>query len=188
MVSLTAFYRWGNSGSKRLYNLHFIMKLWNRISFQTKLNKFRHDLSVLFANLLEAKWPPDFSTNTFSAAAKSRQSCLTLCDPIDGSPPGSRPWDSPGKNTGVSCHFLLQCMKVKSESEVAQSCLTLSDPMDRSLPSSSVHGTFQARVLEWVAMPSSRESSQPRARTQVSCRRSPALQADSLLTEPPGKP
>src|SRR5574340_280271 len=63
-----------------------------------------------------------------------------------------RPWDSPGKNTGVRCHFLLQCMKVKSESEVAQSCLTLSDPMDFSPPGSSVHGIFQARVLEWVAI------------------------------------
>ena len=61
------------------------------------------------------------------------------------------PWDSPGKNTGVGCHFLLQCMKVKSESEVAQSCPTLSDPMDRSPPGSSVHGIFQARVLEWCA-------------------------------------
>ena len=63
-----------------------------------------------------------------------------------------RPWDSPGKNTGVGCHFLLQCMKVKSESEVAQSCPTLSDPMDCSLPGSSVHGIFQARVLEWGAI------------------------------------
>ena len=62
------------------------------------------------------------------------------------------PWDSPGKNTGVGCHFLLQCMKVKRESEVAQSCLTLRDPMDCSLPGSSVHGIFQARVLEWVAI------------------------------------
>src|SRR5574337_114612 len=62
------------------------------------------------------------------------------------------PWDSPGKNTGVGCHFLLQCMKVKSESEVAQSCLTLCDPMDCCLPGSSVHGIFQARVLEWVAI------------------------------------
>ena len=61
-------------------------------------------------------------------------------------------WDSPGKNTGVGCHFLLQCMKMKSESEVAQSCLTLSDPMDCSLPGSSVHGIFQARVLEWGAI------------------------------------
>ena len=57
--------------------------------------------------------------------------------------------DSPGKKTGVGCHFLLQCMKVKSESEVAQSCLILSDPMDCSLPGSSVPGIFQARVLEW---------------------------------------
>ena len=63
-----------------------------------------------------------------------------------------RPSDSPGKNTGVGCHFLLQCMKVKSQSEVAQSCLTLHDPMDCSLPGSSVHGIFQARVLEWVAI------------------------------------
>ena len=62
------------------------------------------------------------------------------------------PWDSPGKNTGVGCHFLLQCMKVKSESEVAQSCLTLRDPMDCSLPGSSIHGIFQARVLEWGAI------------------------------------
>ena len=63
-----------------------------------------------------------------------------------------RPWDTPGKNTGVGCHFLLQCMKVKSESEVAQSCLTLRDPRDCSLPGSSVHGLFQARVLEWGAI------------------------------------
>ena len=88
-----------------------------------------------------------------AAAAKSLQSCLTLCDPIDGSPPGSPgPWDSPGRNTGEGCHFLLQCMKVKSEREVAQSCSTLSDPIDRSPPDSSVHGIFQARVLEWVAI------------------------------------
>ena len=62
------------------------------------------------------------------------------------------PWDSPGKNTGVGCHFLLQCMKVKSESEVAQSCLTLHDPMDCSPPGSSVYGNFQANVLEWGAI------------------------------------
>ena len=59
-----------------------------------------------------------------------------------------RPWDSPGKNTGVGCHFLLQCMKLKSESEVAQLHPTLGDPMDCSLPGSSIHGIFQARVLE----------------------------------------
>ena len=63
-----------------------------------------------------------------------------------------RPWDSPGKNTGVGCHFLLQCMKVKSASEVAQSCPTLNDSMDCSPPGSSIHGIFQARVLEWGAI------------------------------------
>ena len=62
------------------------------------------------------------------------------------------PWDSPGKNTEVRCHFLLQCMKMKSEKEVAQSCPTLRDPMDCRLPGSSVHGVFQARVLEWGAI------------------------------------
>ena len=76
------------------------------------------------------------------------------------------PWDSPGKNTGVGCHFLLQCMKVKSE--VAQSCPTLSDPMDCSPPGSSVYGILQARVLEWVAIPFSRGSSQPKEGTWVS--------------------
>ena len=74
-----------------------------------------------------------------AAAAKSLQSC-------------PHPWDSPGKNTGVGCHFLFQCMKVKRESEVAQSCPTLSHPMDCSPPGSSVHGIFQARVLEWGAV------------------------------------
>ena len=84
---------------------------------------------------------------TAAAAAKSLQSCPTLCDPIDTRLP--RPQDAQGKNTGVGCHFLLQCMKVKSESEVTQSCPTLSDPMDCSPPGSSVHGICQARVLEW---------------------------------------
>ena len=67
------------------------------------------------------------------------------------------PWDSPDKNTGVGCHFLLQCMKVKSESEVAQSCPTLSNTMDCSLPGSSIHGIFQARVLEWGAIAFSKD-------------------------------
>ena len=62
------------------------------------------------------------------------------------------PWDYPGKNTGVGCHFLLQCMKVKSEREVARSCPTLSDPMDCSPLDFSIHGIFQARVLEWGAI------------------------------------
>ena len=92
------------------------------------------------------------SPQNAAAAAKSLQSCPTLCDPRDGSPPGSHPWDSPGKNTGVGCHFLLQCKKVKSESEVAQSCPTLRDPMNCSLPGSSIHGIFQARVLELGAI------------------------------------
>ena len=77
-----------------------------------------------------------------------------------------RPRDSPGKNTGVGCHFLLQCMKTKSESEVAQSCPTLSDLMDRSLPGSSVHGIFQARVLEWGAIAFSGELPMERAKSR----------------------
>ena len=110
------------------------------------------------------------------------------------------PWDSPGQNTGVGCHFLLQCMKVKSESEVTQSCPTPSDPMDCSPPGSSVrgifqarvvewaaialvHGILQARILEWVAFPFSRGSSQPRIKP-----RSSALQVDSLPAKPQGKP
>ena len=101
----------------------------------------------------DSAWSLHVVVSAAAAAAESLQSCPTLCDPIDGSPPGSPlPWDSPGKNTGVGCHFLLQCMKVKSESEVAQSCLTLSDPMECSLPGSSIHGIFQARALEWGAI------------------------------------
>ena len=88
-----------------------------------------------------------------AAAAKSLQSRPTLCDPIRRQPTRlPRPWDAPGKNTAVGCHFLLQCMKVKRESEVTQSFLTPSNPMDCSPPGSSVHGIFQARVLEWVAI------------------------------------
>ena len=88
-----------------------------------------------------------------TAAAKLLQSCLTSVRPhrrqLTRLP---HPWDSPGKNTGVGCHFLLQCMKVKSQSEVAQSCPTSSERMNCSLPGSSIHGIFQARVLEWVAI------------------------------------
>ena len=87
-----------------------------------------------------------------AAAAKLLQSCPTLCNPRQQPTRLPCPWDSPGKNTGVGCHFLLQCLKVKSESEVAQLCLTLSNPMDCSAPGSSVHGVFQARVLEWGAI------------------------------------
>ena len=81
-----------------------------------------------------------------SCFAKSLQSCPTLCDPIDGSPPGSPvPRILQARTTGVGCHFLLQCMKVKSESEVSQSCQTLCDRMDCSPPGSSIHGIFQAK-------------------------------------------
>ena len=83
----------------------------------------------------------------------SHFSCVRLCaTPQTAAHQAPPSWDSPGKNTGVGCHFLLQCMTVKSESEVAQSCPTLSDPMDCSLPGSSIHGIFQARVLEWGAI------------------------------------
>ena len=86
-------------------------------------------------------------------AALSRFSHARLCAaPRMAAHQAPRPWDSPGKNTGVGCHFLLQCMKVKSESEAAQSCPTLRDPMNCSLPGSSIHGIFQARVLEWGAV------------------------------------
>ena len=83
----------------------------------------------------------------------SRFSLVRLCaTPEMAAHQAPRPWDSPGKNTGVGCHFLLQCMKVKSESEVTQLCPTLPDPIDCSLPGSSAHGIFQARGLEWVAI------------------------------------
>ena len=88
----------------------------------------------------------------YPAAAKSLQSCPTLCDPINGSPPGS---PVPGILQARTLEWVaisFSCMTKKSESEVTESCLTLSDPMDCSLPGSSVHGIFQARVLEWVAI------------------------------------
>ena len=90
-----------------------------------------------------------------------------------------RPWDSPGKNTGVGCHFLLQCIKVKSESEVAQSCPTLSDPMDCHLPGSSVHGIFQAKYWSGVPLPSPNLTLSfllPQPRPATSC----PLRQDSL--------
>ena len=94
-----------------------------------------------------------------------------------------RPWDSPGKNTGVGCHFLLQCMKVESESEVTQSCLTLSDPMDCSLPGSSVPGFSRQEYWSGVPLPSPGDFPNPGIEPG-----SPALQVDSLPSEPPGKP
>ena len=92
------------------------------------------------------RWQADSLPRHAAAAAKLLPLCPTQPTRL------LRPWDSPRKNTGVGCHFLLQCMKVKSEREVAQSRPTLHDPMDCSLPGSSVHGIFQARVLEWGAI------------------------------------
>ena len=94
------------------------------------------------------------------------------------------PWDPPGKNTGVGCHFLLQCMKVKSQSEVAQSCLTLSDLMDCSPPGSSVPRTLQARTLEWVAISFSQVPAAAAAKSVQSC---PTL-CDPTDGSPPGSP
>ena len=87
---------------------------------------------------------------TAAAAAKSLQSCLTLCDPIDGSPPGS---PVPCKNTGVGCHFLLQCMKVKSEREVAQSCPTLHNPRSTAAYQAPLSMGF-SRQEYWSGVPS----------------------------------
>ena len=93
------------------------------------------------------------------------------------------PWYSPGKNTGAGCHFLLQCMKVKSESEVTQSCPTVSDPMDCSLPGSSIHGILQAKILEWVDFPSPGDLPNPGSNLDL-------LRCRWILlpVAPPGKP
>ena len=109
----------------------------------------------------EIKWFPQVSQNILI----QRRSCCCCCcccvtSVVSNSVRPHRwqptrlpcPWDSPGKNTGVGFHFLLKCMKVKSESEVSHSCPTRSNPVDCSLPGSSIHGIFQARVLEWVAI------------------------------------
>ena len=97
--------------------------------------------------------------NSGSSLMLSRFSHVRLCvTPQTAATRLPRHWDSPGKTTGVGCHFLLQCMKGKSEREVTQSCLTPSDPMDCSPPGSSVHGVFQARVLEWGAIVFSKAS------------------------------
>ena len=100
------------------------------------------------------RWIPyHWATNYLAAAAAVSSVVSDSVRPHRWRPTRlPRPWDSPGKNTGLGCHFLLQCMKVKGESEVVQSCPTLSDPMDCSLPGSSVHGIFQVRVLEWGAI------------------------------------
>ena len=103
-----------------------------------------------FLGLLLKEYP-SYLTTAAAAAAKSLQLYLTLAVRWQSTRLPD-PWDPPGKNTGVDCHFFLQCLKVKSESEVAQSCPTLSDPRECSLPGSSIHGIFQARALEWGAI------------------------------------
>ena len=113
--------------------------------FQYSFSEFPSPNPLLLQN-------KEFGFDTAAAAAKSLQSCLTVWPHRQQPTRLPRPWDSPGKNTGVGCHFLLQCMKVKREREVAQSCPTLHDPMDYSLPGSSIHGICQARVLEWGAI------------------------------------
>ena len=96
-----------------------------------------------------------FALVTYRLLLLGRFSRVQLCaTPETAAHQAPRPWDSQGKNIGVGCQFLLQCMKVESESEVTQSSPTLSDPMDCSLPGSSDHEIFQARVLEWGAIAS----------------------------------
>ena len=114
------------------------LTLWKRNNFPILLNMWKNQevTSILWFK-------------QYTAAAKSSDSVRPHRRQPTRLP---RPWDSPGRNTGVGCHFPLQCMRVKSESEVAQSCLTLHDPMDCSPLGSSVHGVFQARVLEWGAI------------------------------------
>ena len=106
---------------------------------------------LLPSSILASHWVP--ACDVLAAACQVASVVSDSVQPHGRQPTRPRrPWESPGKKTGVGCHFLLQCMKVKSESEVAQSCPTLSNPMDFSLPGSSVHGIFQARVLEWGAI------------------------------------
>ena len=114
-------------------------------------------MAIIFINnFIEIAWNLEIKSTMIEIwikyFVKSLQSCPTVRPQRQQATRRPRPWDSPGKNTGVGCHFLLQCVKVKSESEVAQLCPTLSDPLDCSTPGSSVHGIFQARVLEWGAI------------------------------------
>ena len=128
----------------KLYTACDIIEFLSRILI-SKIQFKKYSLSSLFMNSVFA-----------NLSTQSLLLLLLLCPTV--SPHRWQPtrlpcpWDSPGKSNGVGCHFLLQCMKVKSESEVAQSCPTLRDPMDGSLWGSSVHGIFQARVLEWGAI------------------------------------
>ena len=125
----------------------------NEASTQNSEQKLEQDVPGCQTANKVANQPPEIvSEKAAATAAKSLQPYLTL-QPHRRQPTRvPRPWDSPGNNTGVGCHFPLQCMKVKSEREVAQSCLTLTDPMDCSLLGCSIRGIFQARVREWGAI------------------------------------
>ena len=114
-----------------------------------------------------------------AAAAKSRQSCPTLCDPTDGSPPGSHPWDSPGKNTGVGCHFLLQCMKVKSLSHVR----LFETPWTVAYQAPPSMGFSRPEYWSGLPFPCPGDLPDPGIKPE-----SPTLQADALPPQPPGKP
>ena len=123
------------------------LKLSFGIALRINLTLQSHFIIDIIQHL--SSWISNFLIRV-AAAAKSLQSCPTLCDPIDGSPTGShRPWDFPGKNTGVGCHFLLQCMKVKSESEVTQS---LSDPWTAAYQAPPSMGF--SRQEYWCGVPS----------------------------------
>ena len=142
-----------------LYFVQLIFVAWKTLWSQVFLHFFSTSLKVLSGYLWMGK---ELNSLCFYTCDHIKIGCCCCqCTSVvsDSVWPHRRqptrlphPWDSPGKNTGVGCHYLLQCMKVKSEGEVAQLCLTLRDPMDRSLPGSSIHGIFQARVLEWVAI------------------------------------
>ena len=127
----------------------FLQKVNHVLQTKLKKNGFLTKLSQNYRNARE-DWPASRSAAAAAAVASVMSDSVGPHRWQPNRPPC--PWDSPGKNTGVGCHFLLQCMKVKSESEVAQSCPTLRDPLDCSPPGSSVHGIFQARVLEWGAI------------------------------------
>ena len=146
LLGVQAGFRKGRGTRDQITNICWIIE---------KAREFQKNIYLCFTDYAKAFGCVDhdklWKALAAATAANSLQLCPTLCDPIDGSQ-APCPWDSPSKNTGVGCHFLLQCTKVKSESEVAQSCPTLSNPMDCSLPGSSAHGIFQARVLERVAI------------------------------------
>ena len=126
------------------------MELWIN-SFETRIEKMQEMFNKQLGEIKKSQYI--MNNARLLLLLLRRFSRVQLCvTPSMAAHQASRPWKSPGKTTGVGCHFLHQCMKVKSESEVAQSCPTLSDPMDCSLPGSSIHGTFQARVLEWGAV------------------------------------